>query len=127
MSKKPTPVFEGIDTVIIRVSNYLVSKKWYEDNLGMEVIFEDHTSKLVVFDTGSPTSLTIWQTDEKNVPQKERSSYPIFRTSDAAASRTELIKKEVAVDELVEAEGIKFYRFYDPDGNLFEACEVSEE
>lgn len=127
MSKKSSPVFEGIDTVIIRVSNYLVSKKWYEEKLGMEVIFEDHTSKLVVFETGSPTSLTIWQTDEKTAPQKERNSYPIFRTSDAAASRNELVKKEVTVDELVEAEGIKFYRFYDPDGNLFEACEVLEE
>lgn len=127
MSKKSSPLFEGIDTVIIRVSNYLVSKKWYKDKLGMEVIFEDHTSKLVVFDTGSPTSLTIWQTDEKTVPQKERNSYPIFRTSDAAASSTELVKKDVNVDELVEAEGIKFYRFYDPDGNLFEACEVLEQ
>jgi catechol 2,3-dioxygenase-like lactoylglutathione lyase family enzyme len=127
MSKKSSPLFEGIDTVIIRVSNYLVSKKWYKDKLGMEVIFEDHTSKLVVFDTGSPTSLTIWQTDEKTAPQKERNAYPIFRTSDAAASRTELANKDVNVDELVEAEGIKFYRFYDPDGNLFEACEVLEE
>lgn len=126
MSKKPTPVFEGIDTVIIRVSNYLVSKKWYEEKLGMEVIFEDHTSKLVVFDTGSPTSLTIWQTDESNSQLKERSSYPVFRTSDAAASRNELEEKDVVADELIEAEGIKFYRFYDPDGNMFEACEVNE-
>lgn len=127
MSKKTSSLFEGIDTIIIRVSNYLNSKKWYEEKLGLEVIFEDHTSKLIVFDTLSPTSLTIWQTDETNPQQKERNSYPIFRTSNADKSRTDLIKKEVNVDDLVEAEGLKFYRFYDPDGNLFEACEYSEE
>lgn len=127
MSKKSSPVFEGIDTVIIRVSNYLVSKKWYEEKLGVSVIFEDHNSKLVAFETGSPTSLTIWQTKEKVNSSNERSSYPIFRTSDAEKSFTRLSVIGVKTDPLIEAEGIRFFRFYDPDGNLLEACEVLED
>lgn len=124
MSKKVYPVFEGIDTIIIRVSNYLISKKWYEEKLGLEIIYEDHNSKLVAFETGSPTSLIIWQTDEIMVPQLERNSYLIFRTINAFTSREILVKRDVKVEELIESEGIKFYRFYDPDNNLFEACEV---
>jgi catechol 2,3-dioxygenase-like lactoylglutathione lyase family enzyme len=124
MSKKVYPVFEGIDTIIIRVSNYLISKKWYEEKLGLEIIYEDHNSKLVAFETGSPTSLIIWQTDEIMVPQLERNSYLIFRTTNAFTSREILVKRDVKVEELIESEGIKFYRFYDPDNNLFEACEV---
>lgn len=127
MSKKSSPVFEGIDTVIIRVSNYLVSKKWYEEKLGLPIIFEDHNSKLVAFDTGSPTSLTIWQSEEKFIPSNERSSYPIFRTSDAEKSFTKLYLDGVKTDPLIEAEEIRFFRFYDPDGNLLEACEVLED
>ncbi len=127
MSKKSSPVFEGIDTIIIRVSNYLLSKKWYEEKLGLEVIFEDHNSKLVAFETGSPTSLTIWQTNEKVKVLSERNSFPVFRTSDAEKTFIELSKKEVKTELLIEAEGIKFFRFYDLDGNLLEACEATDD
>ncbi len=127
MSKKHSAVFEGIDTIIIRVSNYLLSKKWYEEKIGLEVIFEDHKSKLVAFETGSPTSLTIWQTNEKVKVLSERNSYPVFRTSDAEKAFVELSKKDVKTEPLIEAEGIKFFRFYDSDGNLLEACEVLDD
>ena len=127
MSKKHNPILEGIDTIIIRVSNYLLSKKWYEEKLGLVVIFEDHNSKLVAFETGSPTSLTIWQTNEKVKVFSERNSYPVFRTSDAEKLFVELSKKNVKIEPLIEAEGIKFFRFYDPDGNLMEVCEVLDD
>ena len=53
---------QGIDTVIIRVSDISLSKQWYVNKLGLTVIWDDPAIKLVVLDTGSPVSLTLWQT-----------------------------------------------------------------
>lgn len=121
---KDNKLLHGIDTVIIRVSDINISKKWYSDKLGLTPIWDDSTLKLTVMDTGSPTSLTLWQTEEKIQSNKNTSSYPIFRTLDARASRNELLSNGVDVSEIIEDEVIKFFQIYDPDGNILEACEV---
>jgi|GEM_PF-4828330 len=51
---------QGIDTVILRVSDIEKSKKWYTQKLGLNAIHQDERLGLVVLDTFSPTSLTIW-------------------------------------------------------------------
>jgi catechol 2,3-dioxygenase-like lactoylglutathione lyase family enzyme len=119
-------LLQGIDTVIIRVSDVNLSKKWYSENLGLAPIWDDSNLKLVVMDTGSPTSLTLWQTDEKIHSNKNTASYPIFRTVDAKASRNELLNSGVDVSEIIEDEVVKFFQIYDPDGNILEACEVHQ-
>lgn len=119
-------LLQGIDTVIIRVSDVNLSKKWYSEKLGLTPIWDDSNLKLVVMDTGSPTSLTLWQTDEKIHSNKNTASYPIFRTVDAKASRNELLNSGVDVSEIIEDEVVKFFQIYDPDGNILEACEVHQ-
>uniref|UniRef100_A0A832G883 VOC family protein n=1 Tax=Ignavibacterium album TaxID=591197 RepID=A0A832G883_9BACT len=119
-------LLQGIDTVIIRVSDVNLSKKWYSEKLGLTPIWDDSNLKLVVMDTGSPTSLTLWQTDEKIHSNKNTASYPIFRTLDAKASRNELLNNGVDVSEIIEDEVVKFFQIYDPDGNILEACEVHQ-
>jgi len=119
-------LLQGIDTVIIRVSDVNLSKKWYSEKLGLTPIWDDSNLKLVVMDTGSPTSLTLWQTDEKIHSNKNTASYPIFRTLDAKASRNELLNSGVDVSEIIEDEVVKFFQIYDPDGNILEACEVHQ-
>lgn len=115
---------QGIDTVIIRVSNLEISKKWYTENLNLNVIWEDPILKLAVLETGGPTSLTIWQTDKVINFDRDTSSYPIFRTFDAIQLRKELIDKGVNVSELIEDSSVKYFLIYDPDGNVIEACQV---
>lgn len=119
-------LLQGIDTVIIRVSDVNLSKKWYSEKLGLTPIWDDSNLKLVVMDTGSPTSLTLWQTDEKIHSNKNTASYPIFRTLDAKASRNELLNNSVDVSEIIEDEVVKFFQINDPDGNILEACEVHQ-
>jgi catechol 2,3-dioxygenase-like lactoylglutathione lyase family enzyme len=119
-------LLQGIDTVIIRVSDVNLSKKWYSEKLGLTPIWDDSNLKLVLMDTGSPTSLTLWQTDEKIHSNKNTASYPIFRTLDAKASRNELLNSGVDVSEIIEDEVVKFFQIYDPDGNILEACEVHQ-
>lgn len=119
-------LLQGIDTVIIRVSDVNLSKKWYSEKLGLTPIWDDSNLKLVVMDTGSPTSLTLWQTEEKIHRNKNTASYPIFRTLDAKASRNGLLNIGVDVSEIIEDEVVKFFQIYDPDGNILEACEVHQ-
>jgi hypothetical protein len=63
MESTGSKLLQGIDTVIVRVSNIETSKEWYLVKLGLALLFEDAKMKLVVLDTNSPTSLTLWQTE----------------------------------------------------------------
>lgn len=115
---------QGIDTVILRVKDVEFSKAWYDDKLGLTPIWEDPVLKLVVFDTGGPTSLTLWQTKGKVVSNREGSAYPIFKTSDAAAAQKSLNEVDVHTDPVITDHTVTYFRFYDPDGNMLEACQV---
>ena len=82
--------------------------------------------KLVVLDTNSPTSLTLWQTDQSISINRHTASYPIFKTPDADALRQELIKRGITAEEIIHDAYVKYFFFYDPDGNVLEACQVHE-
>lgn len=115
---------QGIDTVIVRIKDIEHSKRWYTQTLGLSVEWEDSLLRLVVLNTGGPTSLTIWQTDAAIVTSKEGSPYPIFRTPDAYQARQALISVNVLTDPIVVDHSVTYFRFYDPDGNVMEACQV---
>lgn len=117
-------LLQGIDTIIIRVSDYQQSKKWYQEKLELGLLFEDASANLTVLDTGGPTSITLWQTKQKVLINPGTASYPIFKTSDAAALRDELTQKKVEVKEMMQDEYVKYFFFSDLDGNVLEACEI---
>jgi len=115
---------QGIDTVILRVKDIELSKNWYTEKLGLVPEWEDTGLKLVVLNTGGPTSLTLWQTDQPVTSTREGSAYPIFRSPDAGKARAALLEKNVVADPIVIDHLVTYFRFYDPDGNLMEACQV---
>ncbi len=117
-------IFQGIDTIIIRVSDLSRSRQWYTENLGLTVLWEDPAMKLVVFDMSGTASITIWQTDVPINPDRDTASYPIFGTTDARAARQALLQKAVEVSDLTEDDATAWFLFYDPDGNVLEACQV---
>ncbi|SKB58023.1 Catechol 2,3-dioxygenase [Parapedobacter luteus] len=117
---------QGIDTVIVRVSDIGRAKQWYQEKLGLTPVWEDTKQQLVVLDTGSPTSLTLWQTDKKATIDRELASYPIFRTTDAKLSWQVLRDKGADVGDLIRDDHTTYFRCYDPDGNVLEACQVHE-
>lgn len=119
-------LLQGIDTIIVRVSNVEASKTWYTQKLGLSKLFEATDIKLVVLDTNSPTSLTLWQTDQSISINRHTASYPIFKTPDADALRQELIKRGITAEEIIHDAYVKYFFFYDPDGNVLEACQVHE-
>jgi catechol 2,3-dioxygenase-like lactoylglutathione lyase family enzyme len=117
---------QGIDTIIIRVSDIEISKKWYQEKLDLKPIWDDSNLKLVVFDTGGPTSLTLWQTEKVIQNNPDTSTYPIFRTLNAKAANQELREKGIKVSEVIDDGFVNYFFFYDPDGNILEACQVHE-
>ena len=121
-----TKLLQGIDTVIIRVSDIEISKDWYQEKLGLLPVGDDPQMHLVVLDTNSATSLTLWQTKKKISIDQETASYPIFKTPDASALREALIISGIQVGEIIQDEHVKYFFFYDPDGNILEACQVHE-
>ncbi len=124
MNRLDSNLLQGIDTIIVRVTDIEVSKIWYQDKLGLAPLWDDPNTKLVVLDTTGPTSLTLWQTSEKISIKKETVSYPIFRTQDASALRQELQKRNITTEEIIEDDHVKYFFFFDPDGNVLEACQV---
>jgi len=115
---------QGIDTVIVRVSSLEKSKKWYHEKLALTSIWEDDKLKLAVLDTGGPTSLTLWATESSISIDSNTASYPIFKTKNAAEAREALLSKGVTTGDLVQDPVVSYFWFYDPDGNVLEACQV---
>lgn len=124
MESKAIDLLQGIDTVIVRVSNFATSKEWYLTKLGLTLLFEDDKMKLAVLDAKGPTSLTLWQTDKKVSVNRDTASYPIFKTTHADALRQELLNRGVEVGEVIQDDYTRYFFFYDPDGNVLEACQV---
>lgn len=117
---------QGIDTVILRVSDIEKSKLWYSQKLDLNPIHYDDTLKLVVLDTHSPTSLTIWETDEKIQPNPRTTAYPIFRTADATEAHRILKSREVRVGDVITDHVVTYFTFFDPDNNVLEVCQVHD-
>ena len=119
-------LLQGIDTVIVRVANIENSSKWYSEKLDLVKMYENSSMKLAIFDTNGPTSLTLWQTDQKPVINRNTASYPIFKTMNADALREQLLSRDVEAGEIKQDEYVKYFNIFDPDGNILEACQVHE-
>lgn len=123
-----TALFDEIDTLIIRVSDYEAAAAWYAAALGLHASFTDPVEGLVVLPLARGTSLTLWQQKpDASIPgTSANGTYPFFATRDAAAAAAELKRRGVCVGELIHGDGVKYFQFQDPDGNCLEACQTSE-
>ena len=126
MESKGIKLLQGIDTVIVRVSNIAASKKWYLEKLGLALLFENDKIKLAVLDTKGPTSLTLWETDKTMSVDRDTASYPIFKTPNADELKKELSNRGIETGETIQDAYVRYFFFYDPDGNILEACQVHD-
>jgi catechol 2,3-dioxygenase-like lactoylglutathione lyase family enzyme len=119
------PLFERIDTVILHVRDYEAAADWYAERLGLPPTYTDPVEGLVVLPFDGH-SLTLWQlkAGETLPPRGTCVPFPIFVTSDAATLHAELQARGVAVEPVQEGGGVRFFTFWDLDGNRLEACQV---
>lgn len=95
------PLFERIDTVILRVRDYEAAADWYAERLGLQPAYTDPVEGLVVLPFDGH-SLTLWQLKSgETLPSRGTCvPFPIFVTADAAALHAELQARGVAVEQL---------------------------
>lgn len=119
-------IFGGLDTVLLRVRNIEISKRWYEEKLGFADPYYDPSERLAVFDLGGTTSLTLWELKEGESlpPSNMARPFPIFSVSDALHVKSLLRERGVAVGEILQGGGVTYFTFRDLDDNLLEACQV---
>ena len=123
-----SPVFSRIDTVVVRVRSRSAAVEWYRHRLGLQLVFEDRSQGLAVFNLGRCGSLTVWefQPTEVSPAAGTAGTFPIFEAADAAAQRHELIARGVSTSALRELPGSRCFSLWDLDGNRLEACEILE-
>jgi catechol-2,3-dioxygenase len=120
-------IFEHLDTTILRVSDIVRSKKWYEEVLELKPIIFEETEKLVVYHAGNSRTLTIWQikAGERLVTASLAGSFPIFYTKDINLIHDTLTARGVETEAIQGSQYVKFFGFYDPDQNRLEVCYYS--
>lgn len=119
-------VFRGLDTVIVRVRDIGLAKRWYVEKLGFAEPYFDPGERLAVFDLGGTTSLTLWELKpgETVCPRDHATTFPIFAVADARETWVLLRDRGVNVGEVVDSGGVTYFTFKDLDDNLLEACQV---
>jgi catechol 2,3-dioxygenase-like lactoylglutathione lyase family enzyme len=119
------PLFEGIDTIILRVRDYEAAADWYAEKLGLQASYTDAAEGLAVLPFDGH-SLTLWQLKpgEAVPPRGTCVPFPIFVATDAAALQAELQNRGVPVESLHDEGGVRFFTFWDLDGNRLEACQA---
>jgi catechol 2,3-dioxygenase-like lactoylglutathione lyase family enzyme len=119
------PLFERIETIILRVRDYEAAADWYAASLGLRPAHTDPVEGLAVLPFDGHT-LTLWQlkAGETLPPQGTCVPFPILVAADVAMLHAELQDRGVLVDRIHEAGGVRFFSFWDLDGNRLEACQV---
>lgn len=116
-------MFSRLDTVILRVRDLAAARAWYATTLDLHAVYEDAAQGLAVLGLHGGTSVTLWAHPAED-PIPASSTFPIFAVADSRAAHAQLGARGVAVEPVIEAEGVSFFRFRDLDGNPLEACEV---
>ena len=110
------PLFERIDTVILRVRDYEAAADWYAERLGLQAMYTDPVEGLVVLPFDGH-SLTLWQlkAGEALPPRGTCVPFPIFEGEEP---------RNVREAQLRDGGGVRYFSFWDLDGNRLEACQV---
>lgn len=119
-------VFGGLDTVVVRVRDIDLAKRWYREKLGFAEPYFDPAERLAVFDLGGTTSLTLWELKPGETLGSAHfvRTFPIFSVADAHETSALLQDRGVDVGQVVNSGGVTYFTFEDLDGNLLEACQV---
>jgi catechol 2,3-dioxygenase-like lactoylglutathione lyase family enzyme len=111
--------------VVMRVKDLRVAKAWYERVLELHVTEENPAGQTVVLDLGRGANLCLWQlgTDEMLATAPTAAAFPNFRTGDVDGTHAKLEGLGVHVTPLRDTGGVKWFSFFDPDGNRIDVMQ----
>ena len=126
-------MIESVHHIAIIASDYLKSKAFYTDVLGLEVIKEtyrtDRNSYKLDLALGRQYIIELFSFPDvpprRSFPEQAGLRHLAFKVKDVLNARRTLLQKGVAVDEIRidEITGNKFCFFNDPDGQPLEFYE----
>ncbi|RWZ54755.1 VOC family protein [Halobacillus fulvus] len=109
-----------IDTVFVPVLDVKKAEKWYMELFPFEVIFRSGGYVGFRFTTSDTphTALTLYEAEE--VPNASHAAFN-FYVEEIDRLYDAFQKKNIEVSEIHAHGELRFFRFYDPSGNLLEA------
>jgi len=118
-------IFDALNMVVMRVKDLRVAKAWYERVLELHVSEENPAGQTVVLDLGRGANLCLWQlgTDEMLATAPTAAAFPNFRTGDVDGTHAKLEGLGVHVTPLRDTGGVKWFSFFDPDGNRIDVMQ----
>jgi cold shock protein len=119
-------IFDALNMVVVRVRNLEQSRAWYERVLELHPTEHGASSgPTVTLDLGRGANLCLWQLgpDENLANTQTATSFPNFRTGDVDGIHSKLSGLGVVVTPLQDAGGVKWFTFYDPDGNRIDVMQ----
>ena len=113
-------LFQRIDTVFVPTRDIDQALKWYVEILGGDPGWkaDDGDYQSIVF---GDTSITLFHTNEEMYFQERHCTFN-FYVPNAVDAYEHLKKHGVKVEEVKEY-GVKYFAFFDDDGNRLEVCE----
>ncbi|MEQ1753698.1 MAG: cold shock domain-containing protein [Micropepsaceae bacterium] len=118
-------IFDALNMVVMRVKDLRVARAWYERVLELHVVEENNAGQTVVLDLGRGANLCLWQlgTDEMLATAPTAAAFPNFRTGDVDGTHSKLEGLGVHVTPLRDTGGVKWFSFFDPDGNRIDVMQ----
>lgn len=112
-------IFDALNMVVMRVKDLRTARAWYERVLELTVSEENNAGQTVVLDLGRGANLCLWQlgADEMLATAPTAAAFPNFRTGDVDGTHAKLEGLGVHVTPLRDTGGVKWFSFFDPDGN----------
>jgi CspA family cold shock protein len=118
-------IFDALNMVVVRVRDLTQARNWYERVLELKVAEDNSSGQTVVLDLGRGANLCLWQLgqDETLAGTDVASAFPNFRTGDVDGVHGKLEGLGVTVTPLKDSGGVKWFSFYDPDGNRIDVVQ----
>lgn len=112
-------IFDALNMIVMRVKDLRTARAWYERVLELQVSEENNAGQTVVLDLGRGANLCLWQLgiDELLATAPTAAAFPNFRTGDVDGTHAKLEGLGVHVTPLRDTGGVKWFSFFDPDGN----------
>lgn len=118
-------IFDALNMVVVRVRDLASSRAWYSRVLELNPTENGSSGPTVTLDLGRGATLCLWQLgpDETLANTQTATSFPNFRTGDVEGTHSKLEGLGVSVTPLQDAGGVKWFTFYDPDGNRIDVMQ----
>ena len=118
-------IFDALNMVVMRVRDLAQARSWYERVLELRPAEQGGTGPTITLDLGRGANLCLWQLgpDETLANTQTATSFPNFRTGDVDGLHGKLEGLGVSVTPLQDAGGVKWFTFYDPDGNRIDVMQ----